>query len=831
MGKKLVIVESPAKARTINKYLGKDFQVVASYGHVRDLVPKEGAVDTEDFSMKYQAIPKNKKYFDEIVKAIKAADALYLATDPDREGEAISWHVQELLRQKKLLNGKPVHRVVFYEITKNAVGDAMDHPRDLSMDLVNAQQARRALDYLVGFNLSPLLWKKIRPGLSAGRVQSPALRMIVEREKEIEAFEPQEYWSVIADLDKDGSAFSAKLSAYAGDKVKQFTVNNEVQAKDVKSTLLSAANGRLTVSSVEKKQRKRNPTAPFITSTMQQEASRKLGFSAQRTMRIAQQLYEGVDVGDGVTGLITYMRTDSTTIAQEAIGEIRELIDSRYGKDQKPKNPHVYKTKSKNAQEAHEAIRPTSAFRVPDEIKSKLTAEQYKLYDMIWKRTVASQMIQATIDTVTAELACGEGNSFRATGSSIADPGFMAVYLEDIDDAANKDDDDERILPPLVEGETITLNDILIDQHFTKPPPRYTEASLIKSLEEYGIGRPSTYASIISTLVAREYVELESRRFTPTDVGRIVNGFLTSHFEQYVDYEFTARLEDDLDAVSRGERDWVPLMRDFWKPFNQQVESKEDMSREEAIQARVLGTDPKSGRPVTVRLARYGMVVQIGTKDDEEKPKFAALQPGQRMETITMEEAMKLFQLPRDLGETEEGEAVSASIGRYGPYVRYGNKFASIKGEDPYTITLERALEVIKEKKIADANKVIHDWEDAGIRVLRGPYGPYMTDGNKNVRVPKDREPESLTLEECQKMIAEAPERRRRGAKAKAATKAKAKAKSKSKAKSKTKAKSKSKAKAKSKAKSKTKAKAKSKAKSKTKAKTKSKAKNDSDTA
>ncbi len=609
MSTNLVIVESPAKAKTINKYLGKDFQVLASYGHVRDLVPKEGAVDPDhDFAMKYDVIDRNSKHVDAIAKALKKADALYLATDPDREGEAISWHLAEILQDRGLLKDKPVRRVVFHEITKRAIQDAIDHPRDVSMDLVNAQQARRALDYLVGFNLSPLLWKKIRSGLSAGRVQSPALRMIVERELEIEAFKPREYWTVEADLNKESQPFVAKLHTFGGERVQQFTIDNGDRAHEVEKTLLDAAGGQVTVAKVEKKQRRRNPAAPFITSTLQQEASRKLGFSTQRTMRVAQQLYEGVDTGGGAVGLITYMRTDSVNLAAEAIDDIRDTIAQRYGAAKLPKTPHQYKTRAKNAQEAHEAIRPTSATRVPDEIKAHLTADQYKLYDLVWKRAVACQMIHATINTVSVDLACGEGNFFRATGSTVEDPGFMAVYQEGVDDS--KADTGEKFLPPLKEGEAIALEKIRPEQHFTEPPPRYTEASLVRALEEHGIGRPSTYASIISTLLQREYVELDSRRFKPTDVGRVVNRFLTEHFNQYVDYDFTARLEDDLDAVSRGEKDWVPLMRQFWGPFKEQVVTKdESVSRSDVTTEELDEECPKCGKPLKIRLGRRGRFV------------------------------------------------------------------------------------------------------------------------------------------------------------------------------------------------------------------------------
>lgn len=616
--KNLLIVESPAKAKTLKKYLGKDFEILASYGHVRDLLPKEGAVDIDhDFSMKYQLIEKNEKHVDAIVKAIKKADALYLATDPDREGEAISWHLYEILKQKKLLKDKPVHRVAFYEITKRAVNAAVENPRELSMELVNAQQARRALDYLVGFNLSPLLWKKIRRGLSAGRVQSPALRMIVEREEEIEKFIVREYWSIAASLTKKAERFTAKLTHYQDKKLEQFSITDSEQAAQVQETLLSAAAGKLVVTKVDKKQRKRNPSPPFTTSTLQQEASHKLGFTAQRTMRLAQQLYEGIDTGSGAVGLITYMRTDSVNLAQDALNEIRELIAVRYGKDNVPAQPHVYKTKSKNAQEAHEAIRPTAAERVPESIKDSLSADQYKLYDLIWKRTIACQMIPATLDTVAVDMTAGEGNIFRANGSVIVDPGFMAVYQESVDDpkdTAKGSSDDERRLPALLVGEKVDVLSIEPEQHFTEPPPRYGEASLIKALEERGIGRPSTYASIISTLQQREYVELDKRRFKPTDVGRIVNKFLTEYFTQYVDYDFTAQLEDELDEVSRGEKDWVPLLRDFWTPFKALVDNtQENVERKDVTQEALDEACPKCGKPLSIRLGRRGRFIGCTT--------------------------------------------------------------------------------------------------------------------------------------------------------------------------------------------------------------------------
>jgi len=794
MSKNLVIVESPAKASTISKYLGNDFDVLASYGHVRDLVPKEGAVDPDDgFAMKYQVIERNEKHVKAIMRALKKADALYLATDPDREGEAISWHLIELLKERNALDNKDVHRVVFHEITKQAVQEAVDNPRELSSDLVGAQQARRALDYLVGFNLSPLLWKKVQRGLSAGRVQSPALRMIVERELEIEAFKAREYWSIEADVSKNEQAFVSRLVSYKGEKVEQFSFENETAARDVEKTLLDATDGEFNVLSVTKRQRRRNPAAPFTTSTMQQEASRKLGFNTQRTMRVAQKLYEGIELpGEGQVGLISYMRTDSVTLADVALAEIRDVIAERYGKENVPEEPRVFKTKSKNAQEAHEAIRPTSVAHVPDEIRGSLDDDQYKLYSLIWKRTMACQMVPAVFDTVAIEMAAGDpelGHRMRANGSVLVEAGFMAVYQEGKDDS--KDDDSDRLLPEISEGDTIKLEELRPEQHFTEPPPRFTEASLVKTLEEYGIGRPSTYASIIATLKNREYVEMDAKRFIPTDIGRIVNGFLTEHFKQYVDYDFTAKLEDDLDEVSLGHKDWVPLLDEFWRPFTKLCEEKEEsVTREQVAQARELGTDPKSGKPVTVRMGRYGPFVQIGTKDDEEKPKFAGLRPGQKMNDIDLETAMELFKLPRKLGETDDGLPVSASIGRFGPYIRYGDKYVSMKEDDPYTVELPRALELVAEKKIADANRIILDFEEEGIQVLNGRYGPYITNKEKNARVPKDREPKTLTLEECKELLEAAPVRGRRGKKKaakKTATKKKAaKKKTKKKARKKT---------------------------------------------
>ncbi|MFC4820157.1 DNA topoisomerase I [Dokdonella ginsengisoli] len=766
MAKNLLIVESPAKAKTINKYLGKDFHVLASYGHVRDLVPKEGAVDPDrHFAMNYEVIDRNEKHVDAIAKAAKTAEALYLATDLDREGEAISWHIAEILKARGLLDGRDLHRVVFSEITPRAIKEAVAHPRKLSMDLVNAQQARRALDYLVGFNLSPVLWRKVQRGLSAGRVQSPALRMIVEREEEIEAFKAREYWTIEADCAHPDQAFKARLTRLRGKKFEQFDLTNETDAHAAREALLRSAQGRLVVANVESKERKRRPSPPFTTSTLQQEAARKLGFSTSRTMKIAQGLYEGVALGDeGVVGLITYMRTDAVSLSMDAIAELRDVIGRDYGARALPEQPHFYRNKSKNAQEAHEAIRPTSALHRPKDIAHYLSDEQRKLYELIWKRALASQMQHATLNTVSVDLDAGGDSMFRASGTTVVDPGFLAVYEEGRDAKNAEDEDEGRKLPAMTIGEAVPLAAIEADQHFTEPPPRYSEASLVKALEEYGIGRPSTYASIIQVLLNREYVILESRRFRPTDVGRAVGKFLSGHFAQYVDYDFTAKLEDELDAVSRGEEDWVPLLEKFWKPFKATVDDKnETVDRSEATGARELGIDPKSGKPVQVRLGRYGPFAQIGTKDDEDKPKFASLRPGQSMHTITLEEALELFKLPRNLGKADDGEEITVGVGRFGPFVKHGSMYASLQAEDdPYTIELPRALELIRAKIEAAANRVIQDFGN-GIQVLNGRYGPYITDGEKNARIPKDKEPRELTEAECAALLAAAPNRPKRG--------------------------------------------------------------------
>ena len=768
MPKHLLIVESPAKAKTINKYLGKDFTVLASYGHVRDLVPKEGAVDPDNqFAMSYALIEKNEKHVEAIAKAAKGADDIFLATDPDREGEAISWHIAEILKERGLLQDKPLHRVVFTEITPRAIKEAMTRPRQIAGDLVDAQQARRALDYLVGFNLSPVLWRKVQRGLSAGRVQSPALRMIVEREEEIEAFIAREYWSIQAECLHPSQAFTAKLTKLDGQKFEQFTITEGDTAEAARLRIQQAAQGALHVTDVVSKERKRRPSPPFTTSTLQQEASRKLGFTTSRTMRVAQKLYEGVAIGDeGTVGLISYMRTDSVSLSVDAVAEIRDVIARDFGTGAVPDKPNVYVTKSKNAQEAHEAVRPTSALRTPAQVSKYLDDDARRLYELIWKRAVACQMVPATMNTVSVDLAAGSEHNFRASGTTIIDPGFLAVYEEGKDTKTADDEDEGRKLPPMKPGDRIPLDRIHTDQHFTEPPPRFSEASLVKTLEEYGIGRPSTYSSIIQTLLFRKYVELDSRRFRPSDVGRAVSNFLSGHFTQYVDYDFTAKLEDELDAVSRGEEDWVPLMERFWTPFKQMVDDKmESVDRSQATGARELGEDPKTGKPVSVRLGRYGPYAAIGStaEDAEDKPTFASLRPGQSMHTISLEDALELFKLPRKLGQDKD-EEVSVGIGRFGAFAKRGSVYASLKKEDdPYTVDLARAVFLIEEKEEIARNRIIKEFEGSDVQVLNGRYGPYLSDGKLNGKIPKDREPASLTLEEVVKLMEETGKPMRKG--------------------------------------------------------------------
>ena len=769
MSKNLVIVESPAKAKTIKKYLGKDFEVVASIGHIRDLVSKDGAVDpANNFRMNYAVTERGEKQVEVIVRAMKKADTLYLATDPDREGEAISWHLLEVLRERGVLDHKPVHRAKFFEITKKEIQHAIANPESLSTSLVNAQQARRALDHLIGFNLSPLLWKKMFPGLSAGRVQSVALRLICEREAEIQAFQRQEYWTIEVDAAKSEQAFKARVVEVAGQRIEAdvsksaFTLTDEASARAAERQLLDACRGHLVVADIEARPHQRSPQAPFRTSTLQQAGANRLGYSARRTMQLAQKLYEGVDFGEGPVGLITYMRTDSTSLSADAIVEIRATIADSYGQDAVPAQPRSYANKQKNAQEAHEAIRPTSSATTPEKLKGRIDEDMWRLYDLIWKRTVASQMVNAIFERVSVTLrpdALPADGMIRASGSTLIKAGFLAAYGVDIND----DDESEEggRLPALGLNDRVTLVQLRPEQHFTQPPPRYTEATLVRALEERGIGRPSTYAAIIETLRGRKYVDDERRNFVPTDTGKVVSRFLVEYFTTYVDYGFTASLEDTLDDISRGEKEWIPVLREFWDPFIRQVRFAEDIPRPDF--ARQLGTDPASGRPVSIRVGQYGAFAQIGVREDEEKPRFASLKPGQSMDTITLAEALELFLLPRVLGELPDGSTVSVAIGRFGPFVKYGASYVSLKApDDPYAIEFPRALEVIEEKKRADAARLIRDHGD-GIEVLNGRFGPYITDGEKNAKIPKDREPASLTREECAELLAAAPPPKGRG--------------------------------------------------------------------
>lgn len=611
MSKNLLIVESPNKIKSIKKYLGQDFEVLASFGHVRDLVPKSGAVDTDnDFAMKYQIISKNSKHVDAIVAAAKNAEHIYLATDPDREGEAISWHIAQILQSKRGLKGvaDKIERVVFHEVTQKGIQAALKQPRQLDLHLVDAQQARRALDYLVGFNLSPLLWKKIRRGLSAGRVQSPALRLICERENEIRAFEQQEYWTIHLDSQKSRTPFSAKLIQWQNQKLEQLSLPNQ----ETQETVLAALQGKTAqVANIIKKKATRKAAAPYTTSTMQQDAVRKLSFTTDRTMRTAQQLFEGIDVGQGAVGLITYMRTDSVTLAEDALTEIRHFIANKIGEDYLPSAAKRYKTKSKNAQEAHEAIRPTSVYRTPESVKPFLSPDQFKLYQMIWQRTVACQMVEAKFDATTVDIQMGDG-VFRASGQVLVFDGFLRVYQEGLDEE-NDNSEQNKKLPEMKEGETLPINKLYSEQHFTQPPARFNEATLVKALEEYGIGRPSTYASIIKTLKDREYVVVDQRRFLPTDTGEVVNKFLTEHFRDYVDYTFTAKLEDDLDRIANGEKTWIPVMEKFWKGFSKQVSEKEGIERAKLTTETLEEMCPQcSEHHLQVKFGRAGRFIACG---------------------------------------------------------------------------------------------------------------------------------------------------------------------------------------------------------------------------
>ncbi len=850
----VVVVESPAKAKTINKYLGRNFIVLASYGHVRDLPPKDGSVDPDsDFKMIWEVDVRAQKRLKDIADAVKTADRLILATDPDREGEAISWHVLEALRQRKALGKTEVQRVVFNAITKSAVLDAMAHPRAINEELVDAYLARRALDYLVGFTLSPVLWRKLPGARSAGRVQSVALRLVCERELEIEAFKPQEYWSVEADFGAVAGNFTARLTRLNSAKIDKLTLANGDAARKAVDTIKA---GRFTVGEIEKKPLKRNPWPPFITSTLQQESSRKLGFSASRTMKVAQGLYEGVELGGDTVGLITYMRTDGVTMAAEGVAEARQVIGQLHGDRYVPKAPRTYASKVKNAQEAHEAIRPTSFARTPQEVARYLDSDHARLYELIWKRAMASQMESAEQERTSVDVVSADGSAtLRASGTVTLFDGFLKLYQEGRDDDADGDDGN---LPKLTLHESLSLLAVRDDQHFTEPPPRYSEATLVKKLEELGIGRPSTYASILGVLRDRAYVRLDRNRFIPESKGRIVTAFLSSFFKHYIEYDFTADLEEKLDEVASGELPWKQLLRDFWTNFHIATEEAKELKFANVVTAlddilgphmfptredggdprlcptcgngrlglklgrfgafigcsnypdcrftrqlgrpdengeagpRALGVDPKSGEPVALKSGRFGPYVQLGEPVNGEKPPRAGIPKGYSADTIDLETALKLLALPREVGtHPETGKPIMAGFGRFGPFLQHDGGYASLESpEDVFTVGINRAVTVLAERKAkgggprrgGQALKELgaHPQSGAPVKVMKGKYGPYVSDGTVNATLPQDSDPASVTMEEAVVLLAaraaKGPAKKKQGAKkAKAAASPKAK--------------------------------------------------------
>ncbi len=836
----VLVVESPAKAKTIGKYLGPGYTVLASYGHVRDLPPKDGSVrPDEDFAMSWEVDAQSQKRLDAIAKAITKGGRLYLATDPDREGEAISWHVRDVLKRKKALEGVDVKRVTFNAITKQSVLDAVAHPRDLDQDLIDAYMARRALDYLVGFTLSPVLWRKLPGSRSAGRVQSVALRLICEREAEIEVFKSREYWTVdVLFGTAKKQTLKARLTHLDGRKLDKFDLDTQERAEQAKREIERRA---FSVASIDRRQVRRNPPPPFITSTLQQEASRKLGLGAATAMRIAQRLYEGVDIGGDTVGLITYMRTDGVTLAPEAVGQTRRLIESKYGTSYLPEKPRVYTSKAKNAQEAHEAIRPTDLFRTPQEVAQYLDKDQFGLYELIWKRTVASQMESAVLDQVTVDIASADRNvQLRATGSVIKFNGFLTLYDEGKDENGNEDQEGNAILPDVAQDEGLERRDVIPEQHFTEPPPRYSEASLVKKLEELGIGRPSTYASIIEVLQRRNYVKLDRKRFVPEDRGRIVTAFLQTYFPRYVEYNFTAHLEDELDEISDGKIDWRQVLREFWKAFSTAVGETKELRVKEVLDKldeelgphffpandnggksprdcpscangrlglklgkfgafigcsnypecrftrklgivdpdadaasganldgpKVLGTDPATGKVVTLRNGPYGLYVQLGEPEGKEKPKRQSLLKGMTPEDVSLDKALALLSLPRELGpHPEDGQPVLAGVGRFGPYVRHAAKYKTIPADESVLdIGMNRAMALLAEAKATGRGRAAakpirtvgnHPADEAPVELYEGRYGPYVKHAGINATVPRDIKPDELTLDQAVSLLAD----------------------------------------------------------------------------
>ena len=750
--KNLVIVESPAKAKTISKFLGKDYKVMASMGHVRDLPKSKLGFDPDNnFEPKYLISSDKKRVISDLKKEITKDTTIYLAADEDREGEAIAWHLIPALKIEK----NPIKRIVFHEITKDAILAAINNPREVNQKLVDAQQARRILDRAVGYELSPLLWKKVRYGLSAGRVQSVAVRIIVDRENEIRAFVPEEFWKIKANfIDPQLKAELAKING------KSKKVKNEQEAKAIESSINQ---GVFELYDIEEKESKRNPAAPFTTSTLQQEASRKIGLSVKQTMVIAQQLYEG-NVGsipNHTGGLITYMRTDSLNLSKVATTAAKEVIEREYGKEYSLSKPRVYKAKTKGAQEAHEAIRPVNMALKPSDIKAYVDHAQYRLYSLIWKRTLATQMAPARLANTTYKISAGKDKEFefQTKGQRIIFAGFMKAYTEGSDNPETALDGSEKILPTIKVGTILNLEKLELEQNFTKPPSRYTEASLVKKLESEGIGRPSTYAPTISTIQQREYVEkTEDKKLAPTPTGEIVNSFLVDHFPDIVDLGFTAKVEEDFDQIAEGKIAWQQVLEHFYGDFKKVINEKEkSVNKEDYLQVRDLGIDPKSGKPISARVGRFGPFIQIGTKDDEEKPKFVAIPDHLNMDTITLDEALYLFTLPRVVGQNEQGEDIKANIGRFGPYLQIKTKYYSLKEDDPYTIELPRALEVIKQIDEAKAKATIKEFPEEKIQILIGRYGPYIKQGRKNYKIPKGKEAEKLTLEETLEIIAKDP--------------------------------------------------------------------------
>ena len=746
--KNLVIVESPAKAKTISKFLGSDYVVMASMGHVRDLPKSTLGFDPEDnFKPNYQVSNDKKKVITELKKQISKDTTIYLAADEDREGEAIAWHLIPALKIEK----NPIKRIVFHEITKDAILKALQNPRDVDQNLVDAQQARRILDRAVGYELSPLLWKKVRYGLSAGRVQSVAVKIIVDRENEIRAFVPEEYWKIKADF--INPELSSELAKKDGKNIK---VKNEKEARDIENSLNS---GSYKLVDIEEKESTRNPAPPFTTSTLQQEASRKIGLSVAQTMMIAQQLYEGnvANIPNHTGGLITYMRTDSLNLSTVATTAAKKVIEDEYGKDYSLAKPRAFKSTAKGAQEAHEAIRPVDMSLKPSDVKAYLDPSQYRLYSLIWKRTIATQMATAKIANTTYKIEAGKNKEFefQTKGQRIIFAGFMKAYTEGSDNPEAALDSAEKILPNIKIGTVLELENLSSEQNFTKPPSRYTEASLVKKLESEGIGRPSTYAPTISTIQVREYVvKTEDKKLAPTPTGEIVNSFLTDHFSNIIDLGFTARIEEQFDDIAEGKKAWVDVMKSFYGDFKKTIKDKEEnISKSDYSQVRELGIDPKSGKPVSARVGRFGPFVQIGTKDDEEKPKFVAIPEKLNMDTITLEEALFLFTLPRVVGVDDNGNEIKANIGRFGPYLQVKTKYYSLKTDDPYTVDEQRAREIISEIDEAKSKALIKDFEKEKIQILNGQYGAYIKQGRKNFKIPKTKVAEELTLEECLEII------------------------------------------------------------------------------